>query len=137
MISFALRCRPHDHGFDGWFRSGADFERQRDLGLVECPQCGSTAVDKALMAPAVSPAREAATARTDAAVVAKLQAMAREVRARAEYVGPRFAEEARRIHYGEADSRGIYGEASPPEVRGLAEEGIAALPLPPLPEDKN
>ena len=63
--------------------------------------------------------------------------MAREVRAKADYVGPNFAEEARRIHYGEADERRIYGEASPVEVKGLMEEGIAALPLPPLPEDKN
>ncbi|WP_152047993.1 DUF1178 family protein [Aureimonas psammosilenae] len=134
MITYALRCTPSEHGFDGWFRSSDDFERQRGLGLVLCPVCGSAKIEKGLMAPAVSGTRETPDA---AATFAKLQAMSRELRSKSEYVGNRFAEEARRIHYGESEVRGIYGEASGPEVKSLAQEGISAIPLPPLPEDKN
>lgn len=153
MISFALRCEPQGHGFDGWFRSGDDFEAQAKRGLVACPVCGSTEIGKALMRPSIGKgggadqdtgATAAATppgggyVNAEAAkAFARLQEMARELRAKADYVGPRFAEEARRIHYGESEARQIYGEASPAEVKGLSEEGIAALPLPSLPEDKN
>ncbi|MEC5291463.1 DUF1178 family protein [Aurantimonas sp. C2-6-R+9] len=153
MISFALRCRPAAHAFDGWFRSGEDFERQASAGLLECPICGASDVSKALMKPAVAaspkmkapgavagepsqPVGEFANAEA-AKAIAKLQAMARELRAKSDYVGPKFAEEARRIHYGESEHRQIYGEASAREVEGLSEEGIAAFPLPGLPEDKN
>ncbi|MEF2552921.1 DUF1178 family protein [Aurantimonas sp. A2-1-M11] len=156
MISFALRCQPASHAFDGWFRSGDDFERQVAGGLVTCPVCGTTDVSKALMKPALAKAGRRAPAQAGdnapsaapdgaaryaggeaAAAYAKLQAIARELRAKSDYVGPKFAEEARRIHYGESEQRQIYGEASPQEVKSLGEEGIAALPLPPLPEDKN
>jgi len=156
VISFALRCRPAAHAFDGWFRSGEDFERQASAGLLECPICGASDVSKALMKPAVAtsaktkaPAASTGDAREPsqpagefvnaeaAKAIAKLQAMARELRAKSDYVGPKFAEEARRIHYGESEHRQIYGEASAREVKGLSEEGIAAFPLPGLPEDKN
>lgn len=146
MIHFDLRCRADGHVFDGWFRSGEDFERQLSAGLVECPHCGAHEVEKALMAPAVA-ARKAGDASRPGAVAggalppgmaeayAKLQDLAREVRTNGHYVGNRFAEEARRIHFGESEARRIYGEASGAEVKALAEDGIPALPLPPLPED--
>ena len=151
MIHYALRCESAGHGFDGWFRSGEDFDRQSALGLLECPVCGTASVAKALMRPAVTASRDgppgvARPAETTAvappppemlAMIQRMQEMAREVRAKADYVGPNFAEEARRSHYGESEERRIYGEATPPQVRGLLEEGIAALPLPALPEDKN
>ncbi|WP_427024236.1 DUF1178 family protein [Aureimonas ureilytica] len=167
MIHYSLRCAPAGHGFDGWFRSGADFDAQAGRGLLECPVCGSDAVEKALMRPAVASSGRGADARREEAseapgpsgasavaapqagpvvagappemaeMFARLQELAREVRAKADYVGGGFAEEARRIHYGEAEERQIYGEASSGEVRSLLEEGIAAIPLPPLPEDKN
>lgn len=156
MISFALRCHPAAHAFDGWFRSGEDFDRQASAGLLACPICGSSDVSKALMKPAVATsakteASDASTGETGepaqpvgefanaeaAKAIARLQAMARELRAKSDYVGPKFAEEARRIHYGESEHRQIYGEASTQEVEGLHEEGIAAFPLPALPEDKN
>ncbi|MEE2952778.1 hypothetical protein SAMN06297251_101173 [Fulvimarina manganoxydans] len=174
MIHFDLRCEG-GHRFDGWFRSGADFERQITLGLVACPTCASVKVEKALMRPAValksapapvetpqtseptSPAGplpagpvaakpqeahavagpEAPAAAAMAKLYQALQAHARVVREKAENVGPRFAEEARRIHYDEAEKRGIYGEATRQEVEALHEEGIVAVPLPPLPEDHN
>lgn len=152
MIRFQLRCEPDGHGFDGWFRSGEDYDQQAARGLVSCPACGATAVGKALMSPALASGNNGTAAPPSAAATeqaatippsemaetfAKLQAMSRAVRAKADYVGPNFASEARRIHYGEARERQIYGEASGRDVRALAEEGIAALPLPPLPEDKN
>lgn len=155
MISFSLRCREAGHRFEGWFRSSEDFEAQAGRGVVHCPVCGSGEVGKALMAPAVAsgaqeipvatgahpPAPEGASQVANGAAMAeafaKLQAVARHLRANAENVGPRFAEEARKIHYGETDHRQIYGEASKREVDGLREEGIVALPLPPLPEDAN
>lgn len=145
MIRFSLRCEPEKHAFEGWFRSNEDFDRQANGGLVSCPVCGSTDVSKGLMKPALGGTSEAAApAQPDAANVeaaakalARLQEIAREVRAKGDYVGPKFAEEARKIHYGESESRQIYGEASASEVKGLSEEGIAALPLPPLPEDRN
>ena len=158
MIRFTLRCRPASHDFDGWFRSGDDFERQQAGALVSCPVCGASEVEKALMRPAVATGGRAAERGDEAApaapaevpvgqshfanaeaakAFAKLQEMTRELRRKAEHVGPRFAEEARRIHYGESEARQIYGEASRQEVEGLGEEGIVALPLPPLPEDHN
>lgn len=150
MIRFALRCEPAGHDFDGWFRSGDDFDRQRERGLLECVVCGSAAVGKALMRPAVSgigervPATPTQVANAPqpgsegaARMLHALQEMTRQVRREADYVGDGFAGEARRIHYGEAPERRIYGEASGSEVRSLLEEGITALPMAPLPEDKN
>lgn len=155
MIHYSLRCEEQEHGFDGWFRSSADFDRQAEAGLVACPSCGSTRIAKALMRPAVASGREPgretlepASARLPdmaasgppaemAEMMQRMQEFARTVRANAEHVGPRFAEEARKIHYGESAERQIYGEASGQDVRSLLEEGIAAIPLPPLPEDKN
>jgi hypothetical protein len=141
MISFSLRCEG-DHAFDGWFRNSADFDRQAELGLVTCPSCGSANVGKSLMAPAVSTAKRkeklavAATAE-QAKMLAQLQELARKVRDTAENVGDKFAEEARKIHFGETEARGIYGEATLEEAKGLAEEGVAFMPLPSLPEDQN
>ncbi|WP_182085175.1 DUF1178 family protein [Aureimonas sp. ME7] len=146
MIRYALKCAPCGHGFDGWFRSSVDFDAQGARGLLECPVCGKAEVRKALMSPAVSASQDgevpaapvmSAPGGEAAEIYRRLQDMAREVRAKADYVGASFAEEARRIHYGESEGRQIYGEASPGQVRGLLEEGIGALPLPPLPEDKN
>ncbi|SHJ01201.1 hypothetical protein SAMN02745911_1397 [Aureimonas altamirensis DSM 21988] len=143
MIRYSLRCTSCSHGFDGWFRSGADFDRQSTGGLLQCPVCDAPRVEKALMAPAVATTPEAAPAsmamggdRMEAAM-ARLQELAREVRANSDYVGPKFAEEARRIHFGESEKRGIYGEATADDVRSLLEDGVPALPLPPLPEDRN
>ncbi len=145
MISYSLRCTSCGHGFDGWFRSGADFDRQSAGGLLQCPACDAARVEKALMAPAVavSVSPQAAPAsmamgdgRTEA-VMARLQELARAVRANSDYVGPKFAEEARRIHFGESKKRGIYGEATAEDVRSLLEDGVPALPMPPLPEDRN
>ena len=139
VIHYALRCE-HAHDFDAWFKSAAAFEEQHARKLVTCPQCNSDHVEKALMAPAVS--------RTDVQKVAslpnmdereKLIAAIRQFRdkvlAEADYVGNKFAEEARKIHYGDVEPHGIYGEATREEVKGMIEDGVDFMPLPTLPED--
>lgn len=142
MIRYALIC-DGGHSFEGWFAGGADFDDQVQRGLVSCPVCGSISVSKALMAPSVSTARQKETQQMLAMenaqkeVVAKLRAAVEEIKASSEDVGERFPEEARRIHYGEAETRGIIGQASAEDARDLLEEGIAVMPLPVLPDDVN
>jgi hypothetical protein len=140
MIRFSLICEA-DHEFEAWFASNADFEGQSGRKLVACPACGSHDVSKALMAPNVSTARArekiAVAAGQQAEVMRKMQELSREIRANAENVGEKFAEEARRIHFGEIDPRGIYGKASREEISSLLEDGVSIMPLPDLPEDAN
>ena len=141
MIRFALSCH-NEHAFDGWFRNGEDFETQRKRGLVSCPVCHSPKVEKALMAPSVSTARRQekialAMGEDQKKALSQLKALAEEARKNADYVGDKFAEEARRIHFGEVEPRGIYGEATTEEARELAEDGVDFMPLPVLPEDQN
>ncbi|MEQ8481177.1 MAG: DUF1178 family protein [Hoeflea sp.] len=140
MIRFNLHCEK-DHEFEGWFSSGADFDRQCESGLVECPMCGSREIGKALMAPAVKVSREAPAQQPLAhdpekrEMMRKLREMVKKVREAAEDVGERFPEEARKIHHGETAARGIVGKASGDEARALIEEGIEIAPLPEFPED--
>jgi hypothetical protein len=141
VIRFSLICEKA-HEFEGWFRSNDDFETQRKRGFVDCPHCASTKVEKALMAPAVSTSRKQekialAMGEQQRRVMAEMKAFAERVKSDADYVGDRFAEEARKIHFGEADARGIYGEATLDEARSLAEDGVEFLPLPSFPEDRN
>lgn len=135
-----LQCR-HAHGFEGWFASEDDFQAQLARGLVECPVCGDAEVAKLPSAPrlnlgASEPAAPAAAKQEvmNAAPNAQLQAawmqLVRQVMANTEDVGERFAEEARKIHYGESEDRGIRGQASREETQELLEEGISVLPLP-------
>jgi hypothetical protein len=141
MIRFSLSCQ-NDHSFDGWFRNSEDFEKQKKRGLIACPDCGSVKVEKALMAPAVSTGRKrdkmalAMNAEQKKAMAA-LKALSEKMRENADYVGDKFAEEARKIHFGETDPRGIYGEATPEEARSLAEDGVEFMPIPVFPEDRN
>ena len=141
MIRFALRC-DNDHAFEGWFRSGADYDRAAEAGENACPVCGSTEVGKAPMAPAVSGTKKEkmTLAAPDPRSLAMREAI-RELRKRvtenADYVGDKFAEEARKIHFEETEPRGIYGEATPEEARDLHDEGIDFHPLPRLPDDGN
>jgi len=163
MIRYALRC-DKDHSFDSWFRDSAAFDALAAVGALSCPECGSAAVSKAIMAPRLgrglaepadapatapeaAPASEPTSARVPAPTPErrvmpegeKLRALLRELRrqveANCDYVGPAFAEEARRIHKGESERRGIYGEASPEEAEALAEEGVEVGRIPWLPRD--
>ena len=147
MIHYDLICE-QGHAFDGWFRNSAAYDEQAGQGLVTCTHCGSAKVEKQLMAPGI-PVKANRKADAPAKVVsapvdprlAMMMQMVREMRKHveenAEYVGDKFAEEARKIHYEETEKRGIYGEASPDEAKALIEEGIDVHLLPRLPEDGN
>lgn len=137
-----LQC-PASHVFEGWFASEDDFQGQLQRGLVECPVCGDKHITKKLSAPRLnlgagepeaSPAPKPSTAGAPALTPADLQAAylkaVRHVLANTEDVGERFAQEARKMHYGEAEERGIRGQASAQETMELLEEGIEILPLP-------
>jgi hypothetical protein len=124
MILFTLRCA-HGHEFEGWFRDGDGFEAQQKAGEIGCPVCGDTSVEKAVMAPRLGRSREAMPALSPAQFRAALVQLRKQIETNCDYVGNRFAEEARRIHYGEIDPHGIYGEASEDESRDLADEGIS------------
>lgn len=139
MILFDLKCG-EGHVFEAWFRNGATYEVQSAAGEIVCPVCGSTGVDKAPMAPCL--ARGEAHGGGDAAHLAdgaqgpgdrireRLREMRHQVEDHCDYVGDRFPEEARKIHYGEAEERGIYGEATDSEIRALADEGVEVLRIP-------
>ena len=160
MIRYRLQCAAK-HEFEGWFRNADAFDRQAKRSLVVCPNCGSTDVTKALMAPSVVKSLKTSRAARDTAgpsapptpavpispqrvansgqreLLQMMRQLREEVIAKSEYVGPRFAEEARKIHNEEVEQRGIYGEASPAEVKELADDGVEVYPLPVLPEDHN
>ena len=164
MIRYTLQCKK-GHDFDGWFQNSTAFDKQAKRKLVACPACGSTDVSKSLMAPRVTTGKQKDKARTEVAarvavaragaaapveavaaaqltpeqkeVVDLMRKLRKEVEANAEYVGPRFAEEARKIHDEDAPERGIFGEASLAEVKELHDDGIECFPLPVLPEDSN
>ena len=162
MIRYALACAD-GHEFESWFPSGESYDAQHARGLVACPICESTSVAKRIMAPSISRTDRAAAARPgperspeqpasvpspaphpvallserEQAMRAMLRAVREHVVSNAEHVGPRFADEARKMHDGEIAHRSIYGEANPVEVRALLDEGVEIHPLPPAPEDRN
>ena len=157
MIRYSLVCE-RQHDFESWFASSAAYDKQVKRGLVGCPICGSSKVDKAIMAPRlarsdkridVPPAPPEGPPSAQApAPVAMMSPQEREFRGKlkelrdhltrnAENVGRKFPEEARKMHYGEIEHRSIYGEASPQEAKDLHEEGIEFHPLPVLPEERN
>jgi hypothetical protein len=157
MIRYALYCE-HDHPFEAWFGSSSDYDVQVARGQVECPMCLSTVVRKQIMSPAIStskrraaepgavvPAADAPSEVASPEALAQMRTMTMEalnqVRRHVEdtfdYVGDSFAKEARDIHEGRSEQRGIYGEASPKEVQALLNDGIAVAPLPPAPAVKS
>ena len=157
MIVYRLRCSG-DHGFEAWFKDSAAYDEQAAHGAITCPECGDTAVRKAPMAPriargrggagpeaagdpgggsggapdAAGPTRTYAHAKS-AEMRKALAELRRQVEESCDYVGPEFAEEARKIHYGEADGRNIYGEATDDEAKELVDEGIQVGKIPWLP----
>ncbi len=162
MIRYALACAK-GHFFESWFQNSAAYDKQVKRGLVTCPICGDPKVEKAIMSPQVSGAKK----RGDAVVVptpaanapavlseeakspvamispqeqefrSKLKAVREHLTKNSDYVGQKFPEEARKMHYGEIDHRSIYGEASPDDAKKLHDEGIEFHPLPVLPDDWN
>ena len=161
MIRYSLQCRKA-HVFDAWFRDSAAFDSQAAEGAVRCPVCGSKKVEKTLMAPNLGKSDKGSdkaakraqvdmtsaditsTALTSAGLASAdwakakaakeaLQALRRQVEENCDYVGTAFPEEARKIHYGEADARGIYGESSTEEAKALEEEGVQVQRIPGCP----
>jgi hypothetical protein len=143
MIRYALIC-PREHEFEGWFGASADFDDQQGRGLLECPVCGDKAVRKAIMAPAVAGAKSRSQdnspaqnqAQNHAVMMEAMGRIRRHVEDNFDDVGDAFATEARAIHEGRAEDRGIYGQATSQEVRDLVEEGVPIAPLPPEPRKK-
>jgi hypothetical protein len=142
LIRYSLSC-DNAHEFEGWFSESADFDRQVASGFLTCPVCNSAVISKLLMAPSVSTARKKDEMQTLAMDLARKEAMTKlkeavdAIKANAEDVGAKFPEEARKIHYGEADARGIIGKATPDEAQALVEEGIEIAAIPVLPDDIN
>ncbi|HYD68392.1 DUF1178 family protein [Azospirillum sp.] len=151
MILFQLKCTA-DHRFEAWFRDGATYDAQAAAGTITCPVCGDAGVSKAPMAPRIVKSRSKSPQEAprqapqapqggegkvpqevQAEVLRQLAELRRAVETNCDYVGDRFAEEARRIHYGETDPRGIYGEATPGDVEELKEEGVTIHRIPWLP----
>lgn len=129
MIRYDLSCK-EGHRFDGWFASSAAFEAQRDAGQVQCAICGSHEVDRALMSPGVPTKSN----RLSEGEKTPLEQLREHVEANSDYVGLRFADEARAMHEGRSDPRAIHGEAKPEEARALIEEGVPIAPLPFIPK---
>jgi hypothetical protein len=141
MIRYALIC-DLGHDFEGWFGASADFDNQAGRGLLACPACGSQAVRKQIMAPAVSGTKanghgQSPGGGSRAVMMEVMSKVRRHVEDNFDYVGDRFAAEARSIHEGKAEERGIYGEASAAEVKALVTDGVQVSPLPPEPPKKS
>ncbi|MDB5454196.1 MAG: hypothetical protein JWO33_2774 [Caulobacteraceae bacterium] len=140
MIKYALAC-DQDHSFEGWFSNSADYDDQLGRGLVECPLCGSRGVAKQIMAPRVAGTKAKAAPspepKAQEMMMEALGQVRRYVEETFDDVGDTFAREARAIHEGSSEDRGIYGQATPAEVRGLTEDGIRVAPLPPAPKAKS
>lgn len=152
MIRYRLKCEKR-HEFEGWFANSTAFDKQAKRGQVTCPRCGTHKVEKALMTPGIAKGSKRKRSQKNPAsqpsqqevhrlaahgeLATAMRKLRAEVESKSEYVGERFSEEARKIHYEESPARGIYGEATRDEARALSEEGIEFFPLPVLPEDQN
>ncbi len=142
MILYDLKCRK-DHVFETWFRDSASYDEQVEAGAIACPTCGSRKVEKALMAPRLSkggrgkerveagmPTTAVKETAETAEVMGQLRELRRKVEENCDYVGGEFAEEARKIHYGEQDPRNIYGETSDEQAEELHDEGVTFSRIP-------
>ncbi len=141
MIRYALLCE-HEHDFEGWFGSSDDYDDQQGRGLLECQMCGSKGVRKAMMAPAVTGTKaqtgpDAPPPEAREMMMQAAQAMRAHVEDNFDYVGDAFAKEARDIHEGRSEERGIYGEASGQDVKKLVEDGVPVAPMPPKARPKS
>jgi hypothetical protein len=161
MIHYNLRCKK-GHAFESWFQSSSAYEAQEKRHLVSCPVCGSTEVERAIMAPRIvrkkgrdkapseqlpvpAPAAEVVPPSSptpllmaqDQELRSKLRELRDHIVKNADNVGERFPNEARKMHYGDIEHRPIYGEASPDEAKALIDEGVEVMPIPTLPDDRN
>jgi len=145
MIRYALKCG-NNHSFESWFQSAAAYDGLRAAGMITCPECDDKAVEKSLMAPKVRPARGKAAepvpapqpmvSSPDPNLAKAIKTIREHVEKNSDYVGDRFASEARAMHEGDMPHRSIYGEVKPDEAKKLAEDGVPAVPLPFVPRQK-
>ena len=140
MIRYSLKCS-QDHSFESWFKSAEAFDALAGKGLVACAACGDTTISKGIMAPNVSRKGDAGKAPESLSAPANpaeaaLTEMRNNLEKNSTYVGGKFADEARKIHLGDAPERQIHGEAKPEEARALIEDGVPILPIPFLPKSK-
>jgi len=146
MIRYSLKCE-NGHSFESWFKSAEAYDTLRASGMVACPTCQSQSIEKTLMAPQVSPARNKAAvpAKPEGQVMASgpdpkladaIEKIRDHVETNSEYVGDKFAEQARAMHEGDAPERSIYGEVPREEAKKLIDDGVPALPLPFIPKQK-
>ncbi len=150
MILYQLQC-DSEHQFEAWFKDSQTYDKQAKRNLLTCPICGSTKVGKALMAPRINKSRNVSPSIAGDSVPAKgvnvspqneelrkkLKELRAEIEKNCDYVGDQFAEEARKIHYGEADAKNIYGEASLEDAKELVDEGVDFTPIPWLPKENS
>jgi hypothetical protein len=132
MILFELRCS-QGHAFEAWFRDGATYDQQAEAGAMSCAICGDSSINKALMAPAVTTGASKIDPERAGAAIRSWRKVQDHIEKNFDHVGPSFAEEARKMHYGEAEKRSIYGEASTSEAKELRDEGIKVGQIPWLP----
>ena len=150
MILYQLQCES-EHQFEAWFKDSQAYEQQAKRKLLTCPVCGSIKVGKALMAPRISKSKNVSPPNTQDKVPStttsvtqqskelrkKLNELRAEIEQNCDYVGDQFAEEARKIHYGEVDAKNIYGEASLEDAKELVDEGVDFTPIPWLPKENS
>ena len=150
MILYQLEC-DSEHQFEAWFKDSQTYDKQAKRKLLTCPVCGSTKVGKALMAPRINKSKSLSPPITGGSAPStgvnvspqneelrkKLKELRAEIEQNCDYVGNQFAEEARKIHYGEADAKNIYGEASLEEAKELVDEGVNFTPIPWLPKENS
>ena len=139
MIKYNLKCE-NDHNFDAWFSDSSNFEQQNKKNLILCPKCSSTKIEKNIMAPNIGSKKQSYTnaLKTEKNIEKIIKNVRKHVEKNYEYVGNKFADEARAIHYGEKEEREIYGETSVEEAVDLIEEGVNVTPLPGIdPKIKN
>ncbi|MDO9433518.1 MAG: DUF1178 family protein [Phenylobacterium sp.] len=138
MIRYALSC-DNAHEFEGWFGSSADFDDQSERGLVGCPVCDSKAVTKQIMAPSIAGTKKTTDLppQVRSMVMEAMGRVRKHVEDNFDYVGDTFADEARAIHEGRSEDRGIYGEATPAQIKSLTEDGVPIAAMPPAPPKKS
>ncbi|MES3026589.1 MAG: DUF1178 family protein [Pseudomonadota bacterium] len=138
MIRYALSC-DNAHEFEGWFGSSVDFDDQSERGLVGCPVCDSKAVTKQIMAPSIAGTKKTTDLppQVRSMVMEAMGRVRKHVEDNFDYVGDTFADEARAIHEGRSEDRGIYGEATPAQIKSLTEDGVPIAAMPPAPPKKS
>ena len=141
MIRYDLVCE-NEHFFESWFKDSKSYQMQLDANEIVCPECDSSNISKSLMAPGIPKKTNTKNSNVIAnsssrSINDAIRKIRDEIKKNSEYVGDQFPEEARKIHYNEAEMRSIYGKASKKEITELVDEGIDIIQIPEIPDDKN